>query len=60
MNTLSRCISGIAVSLLGLGLTIAAFASSLFLLIYGLPLLVIGVFIFFNKREDEIEKIRDE
>lgn len=26
--------------------------------IYGLPILIIGIFILFNKHEDEIEKIR--
>lgn len=29
-----------------------------FVLIYGIPLIIIGFFILFNKKEDEIEEIK--
>lgn len=44
--------------ILGLILTILAFFKSLFILIYGLPILVLGFLIFLNKKEDDIEEIK--
>ena len=59
MNLVSRTITGGAISLTGLGLFIASFFRGLlFLLLYAIPLLILGIIIFFNKKEDEIEKIK--
>ena len=58
MNTISRTITGILATLLGLFLIVLAVFKDLWILIYGIPILVIGVFIFFNKKEDDIEKIK--
>lgn len=42
---------------IGFVLIIISFFKLIFLLIYGLPVLIIGLFILFNKKEDEIEGI---
>ncbi|MEA3229890.1 MAG: hypothetical protein U9P44_03165 [archaeon] len=57
MNTLSRTITGIAAIILGLYLILLGFSEP-WILIYGVPILIIGIFILFNKKEDEIEKIK--
>ncbi|MBU0459962.1 MAG: DUF2854 domain-containing protein [Nanoarchaeota archaeon] len=57
MNTLSRTITGIIAIILGLILTIMSFLTFV-TLFYGIPILIIGFFILFNKKEDEIEKIK--
>jgi hypothetical protein len=58
MNTISRTITGIAAIILGLFLIIVAFLGDYFVLIYGIPITIIGFFILFNKKEDEIEKVK--
>jgi len=58
MNLVSRTITGGAMIVLGLVLIGLAFFSALFILIYGIPILIIGVFIFLNKKEDKIEQIK--
>ncbi|NQU79325.1 hypothetical protein HQ545_06180 [Candidatus Woesearchaeota archaeon] len=58
MNTLSRTITGIIAIALGSLLTIIGLFGVIVALIYGIPILIIGLFILFNKKEDEIEKIR--
>ena len=58
MNTLSRTITGIIMIFGGIALIVFSFFKSIFILIYGIPVLIIGLFIFFNKKEDEIEKIK--
>ena len=58
MNTISRTITGILTILLGLFLIIIAIFKEFWLLIYGVPIFVIGFFIFFNKKEDDIEEIK--
>lgn len=58
MNTISRTITGIASIILGLVIIYFSFDSTLWLLAYGIPIIVIGIFILFNKKEDDIEKIR--
>jgi len=50
-------ISGILVMLLGLILVVASLFTTLFLLIYGIPIFLIGLFIFFNRKEDKIEEV---
>ncbi|MCK5233935.1 MAG: hypothetical protein KAJ91_03900 [Candidatus Aenigmarchaeota archaeon] len=57
MNLLSRTITGTLAILLGLYLTILGF-SERWVLLYGIPLLIIGIVILFNKKEDDIEKIK--
>jgi membrane-bound ClpP family serine protease len=58
MNLLSRTITGIAMVVVGLILIGVAIFKVIFLLIYGIPILVIGLIIFFNKNEDRIEGIK--
>ena len=58
MNTVSRIITGIIAILFGLFLIMASFLEDLWVLVYGIPIFIIGIFIFFNKKEDEIEKIK--
>jgi len=58
MNTISRTITGIASIILGLVLIYYSFQSTFWLLAYGIPIILIGIFILFNKKEDDIEKIR--
>ncbi len=53
----SREIYGIFVTILGAILIIVSLYTSLFVLIYGVPIFVIGLLIIFNKGEDKIEKI---
>jgi len=63
MNTTSRLIAGSIAVFAGVVLIILPFflseKSAFFTWIYGIPLFVIGIFILFNKREDEIEQIKD-
>ena len=58
MNTTSRTITGIVAVVLGLLIIIMNFSEPWLIAIYGIPILLIGVFIFFNKKEDDIEKIK--
>ena len=58
MNTRSRTITGILAVILGLFIIIKSGSEPWLIVIYGIPVLVIGIFIFFNKKEDEIEKIK--
>ncbi len=55
---LSQLIIGTIFAIGGLVLTIVAFFASLWILIYGLPLLVLGIVILLNKKEDMIEPIK--
>lgn len=60
MNTISRTITGILTTLLGIYLIRIAILNTLWLLIYAVPYLIIGFFIFFNKKEDSVEKIKSQ
>ena len=53
-----REISGIVVSVFGFILIVASLFITTFILIYGVPIFVIGLFIIFNKNEDRIEEIK--
>lgn len=55
---ISQLIIGIIFTIGGLILTIVAFFTSLFILIYGLPLLIIGFVILLNRKEDVVEPIK--
>ncbi len=59
MNTISRTITGIALIILGIILIYVSVKESLWVLIYGIPITLIGLFILFNKKEDKIESRRD-
>jgi len=58
MNKMSRTITGILAILLGLFLIVLSILKDPWTLIYGIPIFIIGFFIFFNKKEDDIEKIK--
>jgi hypothetical protein len=57
MNKTSRTITGILAVLIGVSLLIAGLFEP-FAFIYGIPITIIGFYIFFNKKEDEIEQIK--
>jgi hypothetical protein len=57
MNTLSRTITGIVGIVLGLVLTGVGFFQWV-ALIYGIPLLILGILLLLNKNEDNIEGIK--
>lgn len=59
MNIVSRTITGTLAILLGLFLIILAFLDEWWILLYGIPIFIVGFFIFFNKKEDEIEEIKN-
>jgi len=58
MNTISRIVTGIIAILLGLFLIIFYLSEDFFVLVYGVPLIIIGIFILLNKKEDHIEEIK--
>ena len=55
---LFRIITGVIVTILGFVLLVLSFMESYFLLMYAIPLSIVGVFIVFNTKEDEIEKVK--
>ena len=55
---LSQLIIGILFVIGGVALTILSFFAGFFILIYGLPLLVVGVVILLNQKEDIVEPIK--
>ncbi|MBA7604291.1 hypothetical protein ES703_11411 [subsurface metagenome] len=57
MNVLSRTIAGIVLIILGI-ILISVSVKEPWVLIYGIPIILIGFFILFNKKEDEIEQIK--
>lgn len=57
-NTLSRMITGIVLITAGLILSVVGVFFWVALL-YGIPILVIGFFILFNRAEDKIEERKD-
>jgi len=64
MNLLSRTITGLVMVILGLfliGIYIIYFEKegSFVALIYGIPILIIGLFVLLNKKEDRIERRKD-
>lgn len=59
MNDIPRIITGTVLTLMGIGLcALPIFISQWFSLIYGIPLLIIGLVILFNKHENRIEAVR--
>lgn len=51
--------AGAGAILFGAVLIIVALVDNLWILIYGVPMSVVGFFILFNKKEDEIEQIKE-
>ena len=60
MNTVSRTITGSVMIALGISICIGAFIKTLWLLVEGVPMLILGVFILLNKKEDQIEQIKNQ
>lgn len=60
MSSTSRAITGTVMFLLGVFLSGLPFFSTApyFLLFYGIPILIIGIVIFFNAGEDIIEGVK--
>jgi membrane-bound ClpP family serine protease len=60
MNTISRTISGWVMIVLGAFLLGGSFfwEGWIVSIIYGIILFILGFFVLFNKKEDEIEKIK--
>ena len=58
MNT-SRLITGLILIVMGFFLIVLSFFEGFFILIYGIPILLIGFWIWFNKNEDVIEERSD-
>lgn len=59
MASISRLIVGLVCFLFGIGLIIFSFEKTLLTLIYGIPLVVVGIVILFNRSEDKIEERKD-
>ncbi len=63
MNTTSRTITGIVTTIFGLYVTYASFLDKtegwLWGIGSGIFFIIIGIFIFFNKKEDDIEEIKN-
>ena len=57
MNTLIRTITGIIAIILGLVIIMDGYTKPV-ILIYGIFFIIIGIVILFNKKEDDIEKIK--
>ena len=56
-NFTSRVLTGGVLIALGGVLIVVSFTDLVFL-IYGIPALLIGIFLFFNNKEDDIEQIK--
>lgn len=54
----SRAITGIILIALGFFMTLEGLLRDFGFLIYGIPPLLIGIFIIFNKSEDSVEEIK--
>ncbi len=59
MVSISRLIAGIFFILLGIFFIGLSFVETLFILIYGIPLIVVGIVLLLNKNEDKIEERLD-
>ena len=63
MNTLSRTIAGVVALIFGVYMIISMIIEKpegwYWIVAYGVFFIVIGLFIFFNKKEDDIEEIKN-
>jgi ABC-type arginine transport system permease subunit len=58
-NILSRNIAGLIITSIGVYVSLKNFSENYFVtLLYGVPIIIIGIFIFYNQKEDQIEKIK--
>ena len=57
---LSRIITGIVMIVLGLILIGVSYFVKFISLIWGIPLVILGIFILLNKKEDKIEEIKSQ
>jgi|TARA_Y100000310_G_C20598816_1_gene771918 uncharacterized integral membrane protein len=55
---ISQAIMGWVMIVVGIVLLVFAFLGTWFLIIYAIPLILLGIFILNNRKEDEIEKIK--
>ena len=58
MNTLSRLLAGIPISIYGLYLIYISFTEDLWILLYALPITAVGICILCNSHEDQLEQLR--
>ncbi len=62
MNTLSRIITGTVITLFGVSIFFASLSSlkegGVWGIIWALLFIALGLYIFFNKKEDDIEQIK--
>jgi hypothetical protein len=56
---ISRLIAGLFSLAAGITLVIFSLFSMWWIIFYGVPLILIGLFVLFNKNEDKIEKRKD-
>ena len=59
MDSIIKLITGIVLILAGIGLCVTSFMVTFWFLIYGIPWIIIGIIILFNKKENEIEPRKD-
>lgn len=58
MNTVSRTVTGVIGMIIGASLAVLGIIENPWLLIYAILFIVVGFFILFNKKEDEVEEIK--
>jgi len=58
MNLISRTVTGIVLIVIGAVLVGVSPFIQFISLIYGIPVLIVGIFILLNKKEDQIEPIK--
>ncbi|MCL5730205.1 MAG: hypothetical protein M1165_01395 [Candidatus Pacearchaeota archaeon] len=54
----SREIYGITITFAGVILAVISFFTTSFIRTYGILIIIVGIFILFNKKEDKIEEIK--
>jgi len=59
MNKVIRIVTGIGLCMFGVAMTLAAIFSVWWLILYGIPSIIVGIVLFFNKGEDRIEERKD-
>ncbi|HBE90549.1 MAG: hypothetical protein A3E37_03775 [Candidatus Andersenbacteria bacterium RIFCSPHIGHO2_12_FULL_46_9] len=58
MNTVSRIVTGVIGIIIGVVLTGVGIIKTPGVFIYAVPVILLALFILFNKKEDEIEEIK--
>jgi uncharacterized membrane protein HdeD (DUF308 family) len=58
-NLTSRMLSGLGLIILGVFLVVLSwYSEQYFILFYGIPSLILGIWLIFNNKEDKIEQIK--